>query len=95
MSTLFDYKATVTISVGVVCSIGYSLDYLYEPYIIPFVTFTPGSMSSSVLRLDTIQNNVWEGTKWFKVSFVLLSDQNLKSGKPDTLTVYIRDDECE
>ena len=70
------------------------MDYFYHPLITPCVTFTPGSMSSSVFRVTAVANNIWEGTKSFEVGFVLPSGQNLNSGRPDTLRVNIADDDC-
>ena len=72
----------------------YYMDYFYNPLITPSVTFTPGSISSSVFGVFAISNNIWEGTKSFEVGFVLPSDQNLESGRPDTLRVNIEDDDC-
>ena len=74
--------------------VGYLLDYYYNPLITPSVTFTPGSISSSVFGVTAIPNNVWEGAKWFEVGFDLFSGQNLNSGRPDTLRVNIADDDC-
>ena len=73
---------------------GYLVDYFYPPSITPSVTFTSGSISSSVFRVTATPNNIWEGTKWFEVGFDLPSDQNLNSGSPDTLRVNIADDDC-
>ena len=73
----------------------YLVDYYYNPLITPSVTFTPGSMSSSVFRVSTISNNIWEGAKSFEVGFDLSSCPNLKSGRPDTIRVNIADDDCE
>ena len=70
------------------------MDYFYNPRITPSVTFTPGSISSSVFRVISISNNIWEGPKSFEVGFDLSSDQNLESGRPDTLRVNIADDDC-
>ena len=74
--------------------VGYLVDYFYNPLITPSVTFTPGSLSSSVFRVSAVANNIWEGTKWFEVGFVLPSGQNLESGRPGTLRVNIADDDC-
>ena len=71
------------------------MDYFYDPRITPSVTFTPGSISSSVFRVIAVGNNIWEGPKWFEVGFVLPSDPpNVESGRPDTLRVNIADDDC-
>ena len=71
------------------------MDYFYDPLITPSVTFTPGSISSSVFRVIAVPNNIWEGAKSFEVGFVLPSDPpNLESGRPDTLRVNIADDDC-
>ena len=73
---------------------GNLVDYFYPRFITPSVTFTPGSISSSVFRVIAIANNIWEVTKSFEVGFDLPSDQNLTSGRPDTLRVNIADDDC-
>ena len=69
------------------------MDYFYDPLITPSVTFTPGSISSSVFRVTTIPNNIWEGAKSFEVGFDLPAGKNLKSGRPDTFRVNIADDD--
>ena len=69
-------------------------DYFYDSHITPSVTFTPGSISSSVFRVTAVENNIWEGAKSFEVGFEIPTDQNLNSGEPDTLRVNIEDDDC-
>ena len=73
---------------------GYPTDYFYSPLITPSVTFTPGSISSSVFRVIATSNSIWEGPKSFEVGFDLPSGSNLESGRPDTLRVNIVDDDC-
>ena len=84
------------------CSLSTGLlrDYLYSGYptVLPSVTFSPGSLSSSVFNAIAIGNNAfYPGLRSFTVGFELpdVSGINLRKGRPDKFTVTIVDDDCE
>ena len=86
---------------GNACSLstGLAQDYLYPGYptVTPSVTFTPGSLSSSVFNVIAIGNNAFDGQRSFTVGFELpdVSGVNLQKGRPEKFTVTIIDDDCE
>ena len=84
------------------CSLSTGLlqDYLYlgYPTVIPSVTFSPGSLSSSVFTVVAIGNNVFDpGQRSFTAGFELpdVPGLRLTQGRPDRLRVTITDDDCE
>ena len=84
------------------CSLSTGLlrDYFYSGYpaVTPSVTFSPGSLSSSVFTVVAIGNNAFDpGQRSFIVGFEPLgvSGLLLRRGKPDRLRVTITDDDCK
>ena len=74
-------------------------DYLYVGYptVTPSVTFAPGSLSSSVFNVVAIGNNGFDGQRSFTVGFELpdVPNLDLRKGRPETLKVFITDDDSE
>ena len=71
-------------------------DYSYDS---DSVTFASGETQSSIVKVSTVNDNVWEGLKTLDISMDFPSDQDLnftvKAIEPTALRVNILDDDGE